>query len=387
MRAKSCCNSCTAFHQVFAVFAVCGDSCDAVYDQCIHCFSQSRNGFKKITKYNRLKSIQLQLSGFCRHGNGGIMSYDVESNLAYYLRNDRIYLTWHDGRPILLCWKIDLPKSGFRAGRHQSKIVAHLGKIHRTGFYYTGYGNKAVQIFCCVKKVLGLFQRITCKLFQIWHDLIKIRIGNVDSSSHCSSSKVYGIHFPVSLFDTFPVSGNHGRITVEHLTKTDRNCILKLCTSHSDHIIELLCLFCKLLLKSYQCFFQRCKKIQNGKLTGRRNHIIGGLRHVYVIIWMDHFIATLRTSEDLTGSVCDHLIHIHICAGSGTTLNGIYDKFLSQFSCDHFITGSDNGICLILRKKPCIIISDSCCFFNLCQVPDKYRMKLCTCNRKILFCP
>ena len=89
----------------------------------------------------------------------------------------------------------------------------------------------------------------------------------------------------------------------------------------------------------------------------------------------------------MTGSVCDHLIHIHICAGSGTTLNGIYDKFLSQFSCDHFITGSDNGICIILRKKPCIIISDSCCFFNLCQVPDKYRMKLCTCNRKILFCP
>ena len=174
---------------------------------------------------------------------------------------------------------------------------------------------------------------------------------------------------------------------MEHLTKADRNCILKLCTSHSDHIIELLCLFCKLLLKSYQCFFQRCKKIQNGKLTGRRNHIIGGLRHVYVIIWMDHFIATLRTSEDLTGSVCDHLIHIHICAGSGTTLNGIYDKFLSQFSCDHFITGSDNGVCLILRKKPCIIISDSCCFFNLCQVPNKCRMKLCTCNRKILFCP
>ena len=99
-----------------------------------HCFFQSRNGFKKITKYNRLKSIQLQLSGFCRHGNGGIMSYDVESDLAYYLRNDRIYLTWHDGRPILLCWKIDLTKSGFRAGRHQSKIVAHLGKIHRTGF-------------------------------------------------------------------------------------------------------------------------------------------------------------------------------------------------------------------------------------------------------------
>ena len=84
------------------------------------------------------------------------------------------------------------------------------------------------------KKVLGLFQRITCKLFQIWHDLIKIRIGNVDSSSHCSSSMVYGVHFPVSLFDTFPVSGNHGRITVEHLTKADRNCILKLCTSHSD---------------------------------------------------------------------------------------------------------------------------------------------------------
>ena len=385
MRAKCCCDSRTAFHQVFAVFAVCGDSCDTVYDQGIHCLFQSCDGFKKIAEYNRLKSIQLQLTCFCCHGNGGVMSYDMESNLTYHLWNNRIYLTRHDGRPILLRRKVDLPKSGFRAGGHQAKIVAHLGKIHRTGFYHTGYGNKAIQIFCCVKKILCLFQRIACKLFKIWHNFIKIRIRNIDSSSHCSSSKVYGIHFPVSFFDTFPVSEDHGRITMEYLAKANRNRILKLCTPHSDHIIKFLCFFCKLTFKSYQYFFQRCKKIQNGKLTGRRDHIIGGLCHVYVIIWMNHFIASLRTSEELTGSVCDHLIHVHVCTGSGSTLNGIHDKFLCQFSDNHLITGFDDSICFFLWKKFCIIICDGCCFFDLCQVFDKYRMKFCSCDRKVLF--
>ena len=191
----------------------------------------------------------------------------------------------------------------------------------------------------------------------------------------------------MGFFDTFPVSGNHRCITVEHLAETDGNCILKLCTSHCDHIIEFFCFLCKFSLKPSQCFFQWSQKIQDRELTGCRDHIIGGLCHVYVIIWMNHFVTSLRTSKKLSCSVCDHFNHIHICTGTCTTLNGIYDKFLCPFAGDHFIAGPDNGICLIFGKKSCVIICDCCCFFYLCQVFDKYRMKLCSCDRKILFCP
>ena len=62
-----------------------------------------------------------------------------------------------------------------------------------------------------------------------------------DHVNMAQSTKVYCIHFLMSFFDTFPVSGNHRSITMEHLAKTNRNRILKLCTSHSDHIVKLRC--------------------------------------------------------------------------------------------------------------------------------------------------
>ena len=48
----------------------------------------------------------------------------------------------------------------------------------------------------------------------------------------------------------YPISaeGLGKEITVEHLAETDGNCILKLCTSHLDHIIKSSCLNCQFSL-------------------------------------------------------------------------------------------------------------------------------------------
>ena len=366
--------------------AVCRDSCDAVLDQCIYRFFQSCDGLKKVAEYYRLKSVQLQLSGFCCHSNGSIMSHNVKSNLAYYLRDYRVYLSWHDGGTVLFGRKVNLTKTGFRTGRHQPQVVAHLGKIHRTGFYHTGHCNETVQVFCCVKKIFCLSQRIACEVCQIRHDPIKIRIRNIDRCSYCCSAKVYCIHFFVSFFNTSAVSGYHGCVAVEHLSKSYRYCILKLCTSHCDHIVEFLCLSGKLFLKSCQRFFQRGQQIQYCKFTGCRNYIVCGLCHVYMIVRVNQAVASFWTAKKLSCSVGDHLIHVHVCTGSGSALDCIYDKFFCPSAVDHLITGFDNGICFFLWKKSCVIICDSCRFFYLCQVFDKYRMKFCSCDRKVLFC-
>jgi len=96
------------------------------------------------------KSIQFQLSCFRCHGNGHIITDNIKSHLVYHFRDNRVYLTRHNGRTILLCRQIDLTETGFGSGRHQSQVIGNLGQCYRTGFDGTGNCHKRIQVLCGV---------------------------------------------------------------------------------------------------------------------------------------------------------------------------------------------------------------------------------------------
>ena len=106
-----------------------------------------------------------------------------------------------------------------------------------------------------------------------------------------------------------------------------------------------------------------------------------------MVIRVNPAVITFSSSHPFIGTVCQHLVHVHIGTGSGATLNSIYNKFIGKTSTNHFITGPYNCFCLICRKSQRIPITLCRCLLYFCKVADKYRMQTLSCNRKILFCP
>ena len=101
------------FHQGAASLLIGRDAGYAVVHKCPDRIGQSVDGLEHTVENNGLKGIQLQLSGFRRHGDGQVISNDVKGNLVYHLRYDGIDLARHDGRSVLPDRKIDFIKACF----------------------------------------------------------------------------------------------------------------------------------------------------------------------------------------------------------------------------------------------------------------------------------
>ena len=106
-----------------------------------------------------------------------------------------------------------------------------------------------------------------------------------------------------------------------------------------------------------------------------------------MIIGVDDGIIAFFSAQKLNGSVGNDLVGVHIGRGTGTALNGVYNKLTVQLSGYDFITGADNGLTDLLIKNMGSHIGHGCGLFDPGQIVDKSRMKRASCNIEIMFCP
>ena len=74
---------------------------------------------------------------------------------------------------------------------------------------------------------------------------MKIDFGDIDGTSDGGSAKIYGVQFTGDAAYPLSITADHGRIAVKGLSKTHRNGILQLCSSHFQDIIKFFALFCE----------------------------------------------------------------------------------------------------------------------------------------------
>lgn len=75
-----------------------------------------------------------------------------------------------------------------------------------------------------------------------------------------------------------------------------------------------------------------------------RESIVGRLTHVDVIVWVNRFLATQLTSEDLDGTVRNDLVDVHVGLGTRTGLEDDEGEVGVEFAGDDFIGGLADGI-------------------------------------------
>ena len=81
-----------------------------------------------------------------------------------------------------------------------------------------------------------------------------------------------------------------------------------------------------------------------GNVHGRRIRIVGGLAHVYIVIWMQQLL-----TGDFISPVGDDFIGIHIGLSAGARLPDYQRKMVIQRAGYHLITGSLDRAALLFR--------------------------------------
>ena len=88
-------------------------------------------------------------------------------------------------------------------------------------------------------------------------------------------------------------------------------------------------------------------------------------------------------SQQFDGDVGNHFIGIHIERGTGTALDGVQDELIQVLACQHFVTGSYNGVRLGRLQCASPTIGCRTGFFDQGQAFDHRRMGGLTGNMKI----
>ena len=230
----------TVLHHVEATLPVDRDTVDALSTEGIHDIGQPGDAFHDGFCDDRLHHVELELTGLGREGNGHVITDHLEADLVCNLRDDRIDLSRHDRRSRSLRRKVDLLQTATRTGSQQTQVVANLGKLDckplqgtRIAYISTGVRRSFDKIRSCDELLPGEFRHLPGA--KLGKARLGIQSGTDGSTTHVDF--IEEVDVPLEVLDLF---GEVGSICMELLAGSHRNGILKLCTSHLDHVCELI---------------------------------------------------------------------------------------------------------------------------------------------------
>jgi hypothetical protein len=119
---------------------------------------------------------------------------------------------------------------------------------------------------------------------------------------------------------------------------------------------------------------------QEGETRGSREHVVGRLRHVHVIVRVDSRVRAARAPQHLRGTVRKHLVRVHVVRRSGAGLIHVYDELIAQPAGEDLVGRVHNRLSNFMLKAAggrvgrsrCLLDEYGCCdeLFRRAQTAD-----------------
>ena len=375
-----------ALDHLAAVLFVCRDAHNAVVHEGLDCVAEGLDGFEEVVEDNRLKRIQLELTCLCRHGNRHIVADDVERNLVHDLGDDGVNLTRHDGGTVLLRGKVDLTEAGARSGGHEAQVVTHLGEVHGTALHDAGDHCVAVKVLRRIDGVIALHELLTGNRGHVLDDAVEVGAVRVETGADCGAAHVEGANLFLRGIKALNIAADGARVSVELLTETNRHGVLKLGAAHLNDGVELLGLFAQCLLEALQLNLCLAEQGKRCHLSAGREHVVGRLTEVHVVVRVHEAVVALHAAENLDGAVCDDLVCVHVERGTCAALNRVDNELVVKLAVDDLIAGLYDSACALLGELADLEVRNRSGLLNLCYADDELRVHLETRDVEVLVC-
>ena len=314
--------------------------------------SEETNRFEHALRDDRLHHVELQLTGFRGHGDGDVVTKDLETDLVDHFRNHRVDLCGHDRRASLAWRQVDLVVTGARAGGQQAEVIADLRELHGHALHGRVGRNIGATVAGGLDEIAGR------KDFQLadlgkssGHGFLVARRG-VHTGADCGAAHVDLTQLSLRALQLEALLGNVVSECLELLTHGHWDCILQLGATHLQDLSEFPALGIKRALERVQVLDQ----LINGEVQTQTEsggvRVIGGLRHVHVVIGVDHVIGALGVTQVFQREVGDDLVGVHVGGSTSTALEHIDGELIHRdVVFQHLIAGPDDGIRLLLIQR------------------------------------
>ena len=238
----------------------------------------------------------------------------------------------------------DLGEAGAGAGREQADVVGDLVEIERVRPDRSTERRDVTHRLHQLNPI-GRFLEVEPRQHPEMgdHQPGVLRLG-VEAGPNRGAADVHRSK-PVSRLDQLvPVPSNRSPVGGKLLTEADRSGILEVGSARFENPLELASLGQEGGGQALERGDQRGQRGQDGEPHRGRNHVVGTLGHVDVIIGMNGGVAPPGASQKLVGPVGKDLITVHVVGGSGAGLVDIDDEMLAVFPGENLVGGGDDGV-------------------------------------------
>ena len=97
---------------------------------------------------------------------------------------------------------------------------------------------------------------------------------------------------------------------------------------------------------------RRRRQLQRGEAHGGGHHVVGGLRHVDVVVGVHQGAVAAAAPQQLAGAVGQHLVHVHVVRGAGAGLVHVHHELFAPAAVEHLLGRARDGLRLAARQEP-----------------------------------
>src|SRR5437016_9593008 len=110
-----------------------------------------------------------------------------------------------------------------------------------------------------------------------------------------------------------------------------------------------------------------------GDVHGGGKRVVGGLRHVYVVIGVNGSLATHFAAGDFNGAVGDDFVDVHVGLRAAAGLPDAKREVVVELSGDDFIGGADDEAALFVRELAEVLVDERGGFLEDAEGADELR--------------
>ncbi len=219
---------------------------------------------------------------------------------------------------------------------------------------------------------------------QILHHQLGISGLDVDAGPHRAAANAQIAQIIGGLVHPFQIAAQGAGVRVEFLAEPDGHRILKMGAARLHYSVELPSLRRECIDKCLNRFTER-RQLRNARdANGCRDHVIGRLGHVDVIIGMHGRIFPALAAEHLVSAVREHLVDVHVVRRTRASLIHVDDELVAPLSAKHFVCCCNYRIGETSVETPGFLVRERCCALDAHDGVDERGERANSAYRKVL---
>lgn len=289
--------------------------------EALHAIRKNARAVQKVADHDGLEHVKLELTVHTTNGSSDVVTHNLGADHGKGLALSGVDLSRHDRGAGLVLGEDQLAQTATRSRTEVTDILGDLEERASKGVKGTRGLDDRIVSSENLELVGGGLEFGASHLGDLGGNGLIKALEGVQTSTDSSSTLSKIAEVGKRVLNALNVAIKLGNVAGELLTKSKRSSILQMGTTDLDDLLKVLHLHLESIAKALEGRQQSSLELQNSSdVHSSRERVVGGSRHVDVVVGVHRLLRSHLATQDLDGTVRDDLVGVHVGLGAGTSL-------------------------------------------------------------------